>query len=335
MASAPSPPEPILEVRNLKTVFLNDTGVVKAVDDVDFEVFPGSTLGLLGESGCGKSVTALSIMRLIQQPKGRIVSGEIKFEGMDLLRLSKSKMRRIRGNKISMIFQEPMTALNPVYRVGDQIAEAIMLHQKLSKTEAMKLARKTLDLVRIPSPDIRMKDYPHQMSGGMRQRIMIGMALCCRPRLMIADEPTTALDVTVQAQVMDLIQQLKDELGTSVILITHDLGVIAENAQQVAVMYAGRIVENAKRETLFNNPLHPYTKGLMLSTPQHRSTYQKGKRLPVIPGIVPRLDNLPEGCAFADRCPEVHAECRLHIPELITLDGNHKVRCINYSALQR
>ena len=322
--------DPLLRVSGLKTIFTNETGVVKAVDGVDFDVYPGSTLGLLGESGCGKSVTALSIMRLIQEPQGRIVSGTICFEGQDLLKLNKTEMRRIRGNKVSMIFQEPMTALNPVYTVGDQIAEVITLHQRISKKEAMAQALRTLELVRIPSPAIRLRDYPHQMSGGMRQRVMIAMALCCRPKLMIADEPSTALDVTVQAQVLDLMQQLKEELGTSVILITHDLGVIAENAQEVAVMYAGKIVEFTARETLFSNPLHPYTVGLMRSTPQQASTFRKGTRLPVIPGIVPRLDNLPPGCAFADRCEEVFKECRIHAPALVDVDDNHRVRCLKY-----
>lgn len=321
---------PLLCVTGLKTYFTTETGFIKAVDGIDITIDAGSTLGLLGESGCGKSVTALSIMRLIQGPKGRIVAGEISFEGQDLLTLSKAAMRRVRGNKISMIFQEPMTALNPIYTVGDQIAEVITLHQRVSRRTAMKQALETLALVRIPSPAIRLKDYPHQMSGGMRQRVMIAMALCCRPKLMIADEPTTALDVTVQAQVLDLMQQLKEELGTSIILITHDLGVVAENADNVAVMYAGRIVEYASRKTLFSAPLHPYTRGLMRSTPQHASTYEKGKRLPVIPGIVPRLDNLPVGCAFADRCEDKWDYCHENQPELRTMENNHQVRCFKY-----
>jgi len=317
----------LLRIKGLKTYFFTEVGTVKAVDGVDLAVKAGSTLGILGESGCGKSVTALSIMRLITGPLGRIVAGKIIYKGIDLLKLSKGEIRKIRGNQISMIFQEPMTALNPIYRVGDQIAEVISLHQKAPKKEAMERAIETLKLVKIPSPEIRIKDYPHQLSGGMRQRIMIAMALSCNPSLMIADEPTTALDVTIQAQVLDLMMQLKEEINTSIMLITHDLGVIAENAQEVAVMYAGKIVEYTSKKKLFENPLHPYTVGLMKSTPSLGGKRRKESRLPVIPGIVPNLYDLPEGCSFAERCPDAGALCRESRPELLTVEEGHLIRC--------
>ncbi len=319
----------LLEVRNLCTYFETARGTVRAVDGVDFTMNEGDTLGIVGESGCGKTVLALSIMRLIPVPPGRIVSGSVLFEGADLIRLSEPEMRKVRGKHISMIFQEPMTSLNPVFRVGDQIAEAVELHLGLSKKDALDHAVKMLQLVGMPSPRERILDYPHQMSGGMRQRVMIAMALSCNPRLMLADEPTTALDVTIQAQILDLINRLKGDVGTSVMLITHDLGVIAEAAQFAAVMYTGKIVEYGSVDELFSRPLHPYTVGLMNSIPKIGGDSGQG-HLRTIAGTVPNLYELPVSCSFRDRCPDVMAVCSEQKPELIERSPGHFVRCFKY-----
>lgn len=319
---------PLLQVDHLATYFHTDRGTVKAVDDVSFSVDAGKTLALVGESGCGKSVTALSIMRLIPVPPGKIVSGRILFEGTDLLKLSETEMRHVRGNKISMIFQEPMTSLNPVFRVGDQIAEVLELHEKLPRKEALERAVDLLRMVGIPSPESRLRDYPHQMSGGMRQRVMIAMALACNPRLLIADEPTTALDVTIQAQILELMDALRRTTGTAVLLITHDLGVVAETAEHVVVMYAGRVVEAAPVRELFHNPMHPYTRGLMRSIPSLAEDDKR--RLDAIPGVVPSLLALPPGCKFNDRCGHVMGQCREAEPPLTALQPEHLVRCWLY-----
>jgi peptide/nickel transport system ATP-binding protein len=305
--------EPLLSLRHLVTAFDTDEGYLRAVDDVSFDVMPGKTLGVVGESGCGKSVTALSILRLIPSPPGFIEGGSALFQGKNLFELSETEMRRIRGNDISMIFQEPMTSLNPVYTVGTQIVEAIRLHQKVSRKAAKARAIELLDLVGIPAPAERVDSYPHTLSGGMRQRAMIAMALACEPRLLIADEPTTALDVTIQAQILDLLRSLQDELGMSIIFISHDLGVMAEFTHEIAVMYAGRIVEHSETNTLFAAPRHPYTRGLLRSLPSQRN---RGERLPTIPGIVPDLRALPPGCRFQDRCDRVTDACRVEEPEL-------------------
>lgn len=320
----------ILEVKNLKTYFYTDAGVVKAVDGVDFKIGHGEVLGLVGESGCGKSVTSFSILRLVGSP-GRIVSGEILFEGHDLIKLSESEMTQIRGNRISMIFQQPQTSLNPVYKVGDQIAEVLQSHRQIKKGQDWVRAVELLKIVGIPDPDKKAHAYPHQMSGGQAQRVMIAMALALNPDLLIADEPTTALDVTIQAQILDLIRALRTELGTSVILITHDLGVIAEMADNVAVMYAGRIVEQADVRTLFAKPLHPYTQGLIASIPILGVVKDQ---LEVIPGSVPNLVNLPPGCKFAPRC-KARVDYRLKIctenePELGLVQRDHIARCWLY-----
>ena len=321
---------PLLEIKNLKTHFSTAKGTVKAVDGVDITLKAGDTLGIVGESGCGKTVLALSILRLIPIPPGRIVSGQILFDGRDLLQLTQDEMRQVRGRDISMVFQEPMTSLNPVFKVGDQIAEGIRVNQHTTRHQAQQRAVEMLRLVGIPDPEVRTGNYPHQMSGGMRQRVMIAMAMACNPRLMLADEPTTALDVTIQAQIIDLINRLKSEIGTSVILVTHDLGVIAEAAQQVAVMYAGRIVEQADVSDLFTKPLHPYTLGLMLSIPRLDKKKEARNRLAVIPGAIPPLYNLPAGCSFQDRCADVMAICRQRHPELTEPHLNHQVRCWKY-----
>ena len=289
----------LLSVRNLKTHFFTDDGVIPAVDGISFDLDRGGTIGIVGESGCGKSVTSLSIMGLIPQPPGKIMDGEIIFEGQDLLKLSEEEMRHVRGNEISMIFQEPMTSLNPVFTVGNQISEAIMLHQGLDKAAAREKSIEMLRLVGIPSPEQRVDDYPHQMSGGMRQRVMIAMALSCNPKLLIADEPTTALDVTIQAQILDLMAQLREELGTAIMMITHDLGVIAEVVEKVVVMYTGKNLEAADTYTIFKEPLHPYTIGLLASIPRLDSD---GSRLQAIPGSVPIPGTFPEGCGFHPRC---------------------------------
>lgn len=318
--------ETVLEVKNLKTSFKTDEGKFLAVDDVSFRVEKGKTLGIVGESGCGKSVTSLSILRLIPNPPGNIEGGQILFNGKNLLDLPVSEMRKIRGNKISMIFQEPMTSLNPVFTVGDQIEEAVMLHQKLNRKDAHQKAIEMLKLVGIPSPEKRVDDYPHQLSGGMRQRVMIAMALSCNPSLLIADEPTTALDVTIQAQILELVNKLQKETNTSMILITHDLGVVAETCDDVVVMYAGRVVEYGNVHQIFENPKHPYTKGLLDSVP-HFETGQRRERLKTIPGIVPSLTKLPSGCRFQDRCPNVQQDCRNKEPDLYELEPGHTARC--------
>ena len=320
----------LLEVRNLKTYFYTEDGVVKAVDGVDFKVYPGEVFGLVGESGCGKSVTSLSIMRLIGQP-GKVLEGEILFDGYDLLKLTEAEMIQMRGNRISMIFQQPQTALNPVFRVGEQIAEVLDIHQVFGKEASWKRAIESLKMVGIPEAERRAQSYPHELSGGMAQRVMIAMALTCVPDLLIADEPTTALDVTIQAQILDLMRDLRAKVGAAIILITHDLGVIAEMAERVAVMYAGRIVEQAPVKKLFARPMHPYTQGLMGSIPVLGKIKE---RLDVIPGTVPNLVNLPPGCRFAPRC-RVRVEHQLKActeiePNLIEAEAQHTVRCWLY-----
>jgi oligopeptide/dipeptide ABC transporter ATP-binding protein len=300
----------LLEVKNLKTYFYTDDGIAKAVDDVSYDLDRGETLGLVGESGCGKSVSALSIMRLIPDPPGKIVGGEILFKGNDLLKYDEKKMEEIRGNDIAMIFQEPMTSLNPVFTCGDQIDEAVMLHQNVSKEEAKKRSIEMLKLVGIPAPEQRYNEYPHQLSGGLRQRVMIAMALSCNPEILIADEPTTALDVTVQAQILELINKLQNELGMGVIIITHDLGVIAEVTNRVAVMYASKVVEYSVSDEIFYNPKHPYTLGLLTSIPK----LNKGsKRLSTIEGNVPAATNYPQGCHFCTRCK--YADSKIYTPD--------------------
>jgi peptide/nickel transport system ATP-binding protein len=320
--------EKVLEVKNLQTVFFTNSGLFKAVDDVSFTVRRGETLAIVGESGCGKSVTALSIMRLVPDPPGRIVGGSVTLEGTDLLGIAEAEMRKIRGNRISMIFQEPMTSLNPVIRIGDQITEVVRLHRDMTAKDAWAQAVEMLRLVRIPEPERRAQEYPHQLSGGMRQRAMIAMALACRPALLIADEPTTALDVTIQAQILALIVDLQQKLGTGLILITHDLGVVAQTAQRVIVMYAGKKVEEATVEALFENPKHPYTRGLMASMPAVISLGAKEDvRLNEIPGMVPSLTNLPPGCAFAPRCRFAVDRCRTEYPPLQDFGDNHFAAC--------
>ena len=323
--------KPVLSLRGLTTVFKTDLGAVKAVDSLDLDVPTGATLGIVGESGCGKSTVGLSIMKLIPEPPGRIASGEMIFEGKDLTKLSNRQMRSIRGNKISIIFQEPMTSLNPVLRIGEILSEVIRTHQKVSRKLAWEKSIDALDKVRIPSPHIRINDYPHEMSGGMRQRVMIALAICCDPSLIIADEPTTALDVTIQAQILSLLGGIKQALGTSIILITHNLGVIAENTEKVAVMYAGRLVEYADTAALFDSPLHPYSQGLVLTVPRLGARKEKQSRLNVIPGLVPNLLNLGPGCHFADRCTWVMDRCRRLKPDAHICDEKHLVRCWRYA----
>ncbi len=319
----------LLEVRELKTHFATESGSVTAVDGVSFEVYEGETVGLVGESGCGKSVTSLSILRLFGLHSGTRLEGEIIFEDRDLLKLSQDEIQTIRGNKISMIFQDPMTSLNPVFTVGDQIAESIMLHQKIDRQAALDKAVHMLELVGIPAPEKRIGDYPHQLSGGMRQRVMIAMGLACQPRLLIADEPTTALDVTIQAQILDLMLKLQKELNMGVILITHDLGVVAEVCTRVLVMYLGQIVEECPVEVLFDTPLHPYTRGLIKSIPSMETS--RREELHVIEGNVPSLYQVPQGCHFAPRCPHADRQC-LVPPQLIAVDETHKVRCWHQAA---
>jgi len=316
----------LLKIRNLHTYFFTDDGVAKAVDGVDLELEEGGTLGVVGESGCGKSVTALSIMRLVPDPPGRIVNGEIFYSGNNLLALSEPEMRKIRGRSISMIFQEPMTSLNPVFQIGDQISEVLRLHERLPKKEAWNRSVEMLKLVGIPAPERRISEYPHQLSGGMRQRAMIAMALACSPKLMIADEPTTALDVTIQAQILELINRLQKEKGMSVILITHNLGVIAETAQKVAVMYAGRIVEYSAVRPLFASPKHPYTQGLLKSIPRLDEDHSRKQKLEAIPGLVPSLLDLPQGCKFSNRCKHAFDRCTEE-PLLVEAEAGHLVRC--------
>jgi len=324
------PNKDLLEIRNLRTYFYIRGYVAKAVDNVSLTIHSGETLGLVGESACGKSVTALSIIGLIQDPPGKIESGEIFFEGQNLLKFSESQMRKIRGNWISMIFQEPMTSLNPVFPVGDQVGEVIRLHEKLSRSAARERVIEMFQLVGIPAAAKRLSDYPHQMSGGMRQRVMIAMALACNPKLMIADEPTTALDVTIQAQILDLMNKLKDETGAAILFITHDMGVIAEMAQNVAVMYAGKVMEYADVKTLYASPKNPYTIGLLQSIPVLGRETEK-KRLKTISGVVPSLLNLPCGCLYNDRCPDVFNDCRQVEPEMYPVAENHFVRCLKYA----
>lgn len=317
----------ILQVKNLKTYFHTEAGLVKAVNDVSFDVEKGKTLGIVGESGCGKSMTSLSIMRLIEKP-GQIEGGEILLEGKDIVKMSEDEMRKIRGKKIAMIFQEPMTSLNPVFTIGQQLIEALLLHENMTKKEAKERAIEMLKLVKIPLAERRFDEYPHQLSGGMRQRVMIAMALCCNPELLICDEPTTALDVTIQAQILDLINELKEKTGTSVMMITHDLGVIAEVADDVMVMYAGQVVEKASCDQIFDQPLHPYTDGLMKCIPKLDD--DDTKELSVIKGMVPSFDDMPVGCAFCPRCPEAREICRCKMPDLMDVEGR-KVRCFKYT----
>jgi len=326
IAQENNPEQEVLRIENLKTWFATPRGTVRAVDGVDLHLGRGKTLGVVGESGCGKTVLALSILKLVPRPAGRIVSGRILLDGRDLLALSDEEMRRVRGRDISMIFQEPMTALNPVLRIGEQVAEVVRLHQGLSRKDAVERTVEMLGRVGIPSPEKRIRDYPHQLSGGMRQRIMIAMALSCNPNLLLADEPTTALDVTIQAQILELIRRIQEDLGTSVMIITHDLGVIAEAAHSVAVMYAGKIVEYAAADSIFSEPLHPYTRGLMKSIPSLEESGEK-EYLEAIPGTVPSLFELPRGCSYQDRCPEAEAACRMEAPDLKEFSPGHFVRC--------
>jgi len=317
--------DPLLEVRKLRTSFFTSDGVVHAVDNVSFSVRRGEAVALVGESGCGKSVTAMSIMRLVAVP-GKITGGEVRFKGRDLVPLPEKEMRAVRGNDIAMVFQEPMTSLNPVFKIGAQVAEAIRIHRKLSKKEAWKEAAKMLDLVSIPDPVKRLDDYPHQLSGGMRQRVMIAMALSCDPELLIADEPTTALDVTIQAQIMELLASLQKKLGLAVLLITHDLGVVAEFCERVIVMYTGRVVEEAPVLDLFERPAHPYTRGLLKSLPSVIKE-ESFKRLPTIAGMVPPLTALPQGCKFNPRCPDVMEICYGREPALMQVGPAQTARC--------
>jgi oligopeptide/dipeptide ABC transporter ATP-binding protein len=314
----------LLEVRALRTVFDGESGEVRAVDGVDFALERGRTLGIVGESGCGKSVTALSIMGLVPQPPGRIAGGEVRFEGEDLLKLSPARLRELRGDKLAMIFQEPMTSLNPAFPVGEQIAETLLRHRKMSRREAHRQAVEMLRRVRIPSPEQRARDYPHQLSGGMRQRVMIAMALACGPKLLIADEPTTALDVTIQAQILELMRALRAELGSAIILITHDLGVVAELADDVIVMYAGQVVERCQAARLFAEPQHPYTIGLLGSIPR---LHLEQERLSAIEGFVPDAASPPPGCRFHPRCPFAVAKCRVETPPLGEVTPQHYAAC--------
>jgi len=314
----------LLTVQDLKIYFHILAGTVRAVDGISFHIDQGETLGVVGESGCGKSVSALSLLQLIPRPPGELVGGRAEFEGMDLLRLNADQIRKVRGNRISMIFQEPMTSLNPVFTIGNQIKEAVQLHQGLDSHQAEGKAMEMLDLVGIPDPERRVNEYPHQLSGGMRQRVMIAMALSCNPALLIADEPTTALDVTVQAQILELMLELQAKINMSIMMITHNLGVIAEMAERVVVMYCGRIVESADVRTIFHGPLHPYTRQLLASVPR-LGTEQA--RLQEIPGIVPSLYNLPPGCDFHPRCAEAAEACKLKRPELVEMERNHFVAC--------
>jgi peptide/nickel transport system ATP-binding protein len=321
----------LLDVRNLKTYFFTDEGMVRAVDGVDLYINQGETLGVVGESGCGKSVTALSIMKLIPQPPGKIVEGEIIYNGVNLVDLKPNRMRKIRGKEIAMIFQEPMTSLNPVFTCGEQIAEALRLHEGLGRRDAMDKTVDMLKLVHIPNAERRVKEYPHQLSGGMRQRIMIAMALSCNPKLLIADEPTTALDVTIQAQILDLLNELKAKLGMAVMLITHDMGVIAETAQRVVVMYAAKVAEEAPVGDLFKEPLHPYTQGLLRSIPRIDRAAIERQRLETIAGTVPTLrGDIAPGCRFAPRCPFVKAVCTEKDPVIKEIKPGHKVACWLY-----
>jgi peptide/nickel transport system ATP-binding protein len=323
--------ERLLDVKNLKTYFFTDEGVVRAVDGVDLYIDQGETLGVVGESGCGKSVTALSIMRLIPQPPGKIVEGQILYNGLDLVTIPANKLRKIRGKEISMVFQEPMTSLNPVFTCGEQIAEALRLHEGLGRRDAMDKTVEMMKLVHIANAERRVKEYPHQLSGGMRQRVMIAMALSCSPNLLIADEPTTALDVTIQAQILELLNELKSKLKMAVMLITHDMGVIAETAQRVVVMYAAKVAEEAPVGDLFKEPLHPYTQGLLRSIPRIDLAATVHPRLETIPGTVPTLrGDIAPGCRFAPRCPFVKSVCTEQDPVLKEVKPGHKVSCWLY-----
>jgi len=317
------PMSTLLEVSNLQTFFFTRDGLVKAIAGIDFTINRGETLALVGESGCGKSMTALSLLRLVPEP-GRIVEGRIRFDGLDLRHMPETEIRRVRGNRIGMIFQEPMTSLNPVFRIGDQIMESLQLHRGHDKREAAEIASELLHKVGIPAAGQRMKDYPHQLSGGMRQRVMIAMALACDPQLLIADEPTTALDVTIQAQIMDLLGQIKADHDMGTLLISHDLGVVAENADRVAIMYAGLILETAPVKEIYGNPQHPYTRGLLACIPR---VGQRRKRLVPIEGSVPRAGAKDQGCSFLERCPETFAPCRGELPSLKEVQPGHWVRC--------
>jgi oligopeptide transport system ATP-binding protein len=317
--------EPLLVVENLKTYFFTGGGVVKAVDDISYDVHEGETLAIVGESGCGKSIGALSLMRLVPSPPGQIVGGRILFDGEELLAMSEAEMRDIRGNRIAMIFQEPMTSLNPVLTIGRQVTESLELHLKLNKTEAHDRAVELLDMVGIPDPELRLKQYPHQFSGGMRQRVMIAIAMSCNPRLLLADEPTTALDVTIQAQILELIKELSNKLGTAVIIITHNLGVVARYADRVNVMYAGKLIERGTALDIYENPHHPYTRGLLGSVP--RLDEDKKQRLESIDGMPPDLMDLPSGCAFQPRCKLAVARCMKEIPPLISVSDGHTAAC--------
>ena len=313
-----------MEVKNLATHFYTEGGIVKAVDGVSYDLNEGETLALVGESGCGKSVSALSVMRLIPNPPGQIVDGEVIFEGEDLLKVDLADMRKIRGNRIAMIFQEPMTSLNPLHTVAKQISETLIVHKNMSRTSARERTLELLRLVQLPDPEQRLSSYPHELSGGQRQRVMIAMALSCNPSLLIADEPTTALDVTIQAQVLDLMKSLQEELGMAIMMITHDLGVIADIADEVVVMYAGKVVERGSLDQIFDHPLHPYTKGLLASIPELGAERQK--KLYSIPGTVPRPLAMPPGCAFAPRCQEAFSSCQ-ELPPLELIEGDHATRC--------
>ena len=316
---------PLLQVRDLRTSFFTDDGEVKAVDGVTFDIEEGETLGLVGESGCGKTVSALSLLRLIPSPPGKILGGEVIFEGEDLLKVDESEIRHVRGNKIAMIFQEPMTSLNPVLTIGRQLTEGLELHMDMDSSSATKRAVQLLEMVGIPEAEARIREYPHQFSGGMRQRVMIAMALSCNPKLVLADEPTTALDVTIQAQVLEILARLTRELGTSIIIITHNLGVVARYADRVNVMYAGRIVETASAKRLYANPQHPYTVGLLTSVP--RLDQERKQKLQVIEGVPPDLINLPEGCAFYDRCTFRVDRCKAEAPPLMPVEDKHLAAC--------
>jgi peptide/nickel transport system ATP-binding protein len=323
--------ERLLEIKGLKTYFFTEEGVVRAVDGIDLHIDKGETLGVVGESGCGKTVTALSIMKLIAIPPGKIVEGRMLYAGRDLVTLPPAQMRKVRGKEISMIFQEPMTSLNPVFTIGEQIAEAVRLHEGLGRRAAMDKTVDMLKLVHMANPERRVKEYPHQLSGGMRQRVMIAMALSCNPKLLIADEPTTALDVTIQAQILDLLNELKAKIGMAVLLITHDMGVIAETAQRVMVMYAGKVVEEAPVKDLFKEPLHPYTQGLLRSIPRIDLAATERRRLETIPGTVPTLrGEIAPGCRFAPRCPFVKSVCTEKDPVLKEVKPGHKVSCWLY-----
>ena len=316
--------KPLLSIEDLKTWFYTDDGIARAVDGVSYSIQPGETLGVVGESGCGKSVTAMSVLQLVPTPPGKYVGGEILFKGENLLEKSEAEMRKIRGKEISVIFQEPMTSLNPVFRVGDQIGESLRLHEGMTKAEARERSIELLKQVGIPSPEQRIDEYPHQLSGGMKQRVMIASALACNPSLLIADEPTTALDVTIQAQILELLRDLQREKGMAILMITHDLGVVAENADHVVVMYAGKVVESAPVEELFENPKHPYTVGLFRSLPRLE---QESERLEVIEGNVPNPLQFPSGCKFRPRCPHASETCAATEPDLDQIDQQHQVAC--------